>query len=379
MKEIFPIYFDYASTTPVAEEVIEEMSPYFKDQFGNASSQHLYGKNASNAVKLASERVAKLINANPSEIIFTSGATESINTILKGIFEEKVSERPRIVTVTTEHKAVIDTCKYLEEAGADVQYVKVNIEGQIDWVDLKEKLNEETCLLCVMTVNNETGVIHPIKELCELAHKYGALFFTDATQAFGKIHIDVQELNIDFLCFSGHKIYAPKGIGGLYVKYSKSFAPLIHGGGHQKGFRSGTLNVPLIVAMGKSAELASNNMQKDFKRIEVLRDEFENSLMKKDNIKINGNLKKRSPYISNIQLLKWKDAEQFILQNQKEVAVAMGSACNAAVMEPSHVLKAMGLSDDDVNKSIRISFGNAIEKSTLKTIIKVIRNNAQRY
>jgi cysteine desulfurase len=348
-----PVYLDYAATTPVDPRVLEAMLPYFAEHFGNAASTtHIYGEIAKKAVDKGRKQVADLINANPEEIIFTSGSTESINMALKGLFWANAGKRRHIITVKTEHKAVLDTCDWLEEIGAEVTYLDVDEEGIINWDQYEQALLEEPLLVCVMYANNETGVIQEIAKIAEMAHKYGALFFTDATQAFGKIPIDIEQEAIDMLCFSAHKIYGPKGVGGLYVKKGVKLIPLIHGGGHQGGLRSGTLNVPGIVGLGKAASISIDEMDANYNKIKVLRDSFEQKLLQMGRIKINGKVDQRLPNISNIELIN-EDAENFLVKNKREIALSAGSACNSEVISISHVLNAMGLMK---HNSIRLSF-----------------------
>ncbi len=348
-----PLYLDYAATTPVDPRVLEAMLPYFTEHFGNAASTtHIHGEIARKAVENGRQQVAGLINARPEEIIFTSGSTESINMALKGLFWANSGKRRHIITVKTEHKAVLDTCAWLEEIGAEVTYLDVDEEGIINWDQYEKALEDDPMLVSVMHANNETGVIQEISKISKMAHEYGALFFTDATQSFGKVPIDVLQENIDMLCFSAHKIYGPKGIGGLYLKKGIKLVPLVHGGGHQWGGRAGTLNVPGIVGLGEAALIAKVEMYDHYKTVKKIKDNFEKQLNGGGQIKINGKLNQRSPYILNFQLLK-SSPDQFILNNRRFLAVSNGSACNSEVMEISHVLKAMGLFK---NSSIRVSF-----------------------
>jgi len=353
-----PIYLDYASTTPVDPRVLEEMLPYFTDRFGNAaSSSHLHGEIARKAVERAKAQIADLIKAKDDEIYFTSGATESINLVLKGLVEQHREKRNHIVTVSTEHKAVIDTCAYLETIGTEVDYVNVDYDGIIDWDELANTIRDDTLLVCVMYANNETGVVQDIPKMAELAHINGAFFFTDATQAFGKIPINVYKEEIDLLAFSSHKIYGPKGVGGLFIRDNIKIAAQIHGGGHQQGVRSGTLNSPLIVGAGASARIAKQVMLTESEGLRKLRDQFEQRLISEDKISVNGHIQKRLPNISNIQLMEWEDAEEFILQNRNSISVSTGSACNSEVLEYSHVLRQMGRNENQLRTSIRISYG----------------------
>lgn len=361
-----PIYLDYAATTPVDPRVVEEMLPWFTEQFGNAASRtHSYGWDAEKAVKKSREQIAYLIGARPEEIIFTSGATEAINLAIKGLFEANREQRDHIITVSTEHKAVLDTCKYLETKGASVTYLPVQKSGLISLSDLEEAISERTLLVSVMYANNETGVIQPIREIAEIAHQYGAYFMTDATQAVGKIPIDVVTDGIDLMSFSGHKLYGPKGVGALYVKsqYPKiKITPIIHGGGHERGMRSGTLNVPGIVGFGKACEIYKTEMMGESERLEKLRDEMEEELCKIDGVSINGKDAPRIPNISNVKF-EGIDGEALIMAIRDELSLANGSACTSAEILPSHVLMAMFDNEDIAYSSVRISLGRFFEES----------------
>jgi cysteine desulfurase len=367
------IYFDNNATTPIDNRVLDAMLPFLTDNFANASSKHHFGISVNEAVKNARVKVADLIGAEENEIIFTSGSTEAINIALKGVAESYSAKGKHIVTVSTEHYAVIDTCKHLECRGYEVTYLTVSKEGLIDLSELKNSLRADTILVCVMYVNNETGVIQPIKEIALLAHLVGALFMTDATQAVGKIEIDVDALGIDLLCMSGHKMYAPKGVGALFVRQRMNrvkLSALIHGGGHEKGLRSGTLNVPGIVALGKACEISQQEMKKDAERISSLRNELENELLKIEGTFVNGKTENRIFNTTNI-CFSGSDANVMI-GRMKNVAVSNGSACTAAVIEPSHVLTAMGFSDDDAFASIRFSLGKFNVENEVKEVVKII-------
>ncbi len=366
------IYLDYASTTPVDERVVREMLPYFSECYGNAASNsHLYGDKARKAILKAQSRIASLIGANASEIYFTSGATESINLALKGAYFANRDKGNHMITVKTEHKAVLDTCKYLEDIGADITYLDVNRKGLIDISELEKNIKETTILACIMYVNNETGVIQNIEAIGNLCTENDVLFMSDGTQAFGKIHTDIQNQNIDLLCFSGHKIYAPKGIGGIYVRDGVQLQMQMHGGGHQNKLRSGTLNVPGIVALGMASKIAREKIDKEYNRIKQLQKLFENTLLNKNKARINASINNRSPYISNIQLI-GQEADDFILKNRNKIAIATGSACNSEVIEPSHVLKAMGLNKKECDSSIRVSYGSETKISDIEYLLSII-------
>ena len=361
-------YFDYNSTTPIDPRVLEAMLPFLKENFANPSSTHHFGQSIHEKVKQAREQIADFINAEPNELIFTSGATEAINIAIKGISESYSNKGKHIITVSTEHKAVLDTCKDLERKGFEVTYLPVLTNGLIDLEELKKNIRPDTILVSVMYVNNETGVIQPIKEIAKLAHEKGTFFMTDATQAVGKIEIDVNDLCIDLLCFSGHKIYAPKGIGALYVRNKTKLSPQIHGGGHEQGLRSGTLNVPGIITLAKACEIASEEMALNQRNISALRDKLETQLLNVPDASLNGDSENRIFNTTNI-CFKGQDAN-VLIGRMKNIAVSNGSACSSAVVEPSHVLKAMGLSDEDAFASLRFSFGKYNNSSEITNVIK---------
>ena len=378
-----PIYLDYNATTPVDKRVLETMLPYFTEKFGNASSRtHAFGWVAEGAVKLAREQVAKLIHCIDQEIIFTSGATEAINLAIKGVWENYQAKGKHIITVKTEHKAVLDSCKSLEVKGAEITYLSVDREGLIDIEELKNALKPETILVAVMYANNETGVIQPIKKIAELVHANNSIFMCDATQAVGKININVEEEHIDLMCLSAHKFYGPKGVGALYVRRKDprvTLFPQIDGGGHERGLRSGTLNVTGIVGLGKACEIAEQEMWDDSARISRLRTKLEQHLCDLGNVFINGSTKHRMFNVTNIIFQGVRS--ETLINKMPTIAVAMGSACTSAIAEPSHVLKAMGLSEEDAYSSVRFSLGKytteieineAIE--TVSGAVKEIRN-----
>lgn len=373
MKQNGLIYIDNNATTPVDKRVFDAMLPFLMDNFANASSTHHFGISANETVKKARVQVADLIGAEESEIVFTSGSTESINIALKGVAINYSAKGRHIITVSTEHPAVLDTCLYLESNGYEITYLQVSKDGLIDLNQVQNSLRSDTILVCVMYVNNETGVIQPIKEVAYLAHKAGAFFMTDATQAVGKIEINVDDLGIDLMCLSGHKIYGPKGIGALYVRQHNNKVKLsafIHGGGHEKGLRSGTLNVPGIVALGKACEIAKHEMKQDAERITTLRNELENELLKIGRTFINGNHGNRIFNTTNI-CFQGRDAS-VIIGKMKNVAVSNGSACASAVIKPSHVLTAMDIAEDDALGSIRFSLGKFNTLAEVKEVVKII-------
>ncbi|MGV3539321.1 MAG: IscS subfamily cysteine desulfurase, partial [Rufibacter sp.] len=343
------------ATTPMDPRVLEAMLPYFTNHFGNAASRnHPFGWAAEEAVDYAREQIAALINCNPKELIFTSGATESDNLAIKGVFEMYASKGNHIITATTEHKAVLDTCKHLEKLGAEVTYLQVNREGLIDLQELEAAITDKTILISIMYGNNEVGVVQPIREIGRIAKKHGVLFFSDATQAVGKIPVDVEADGIDLMAFSGHKMYGPKGVGALYVRRKNPRVKVtaqMDGGGHERGMRSGTLNVPGIVGLGKACEICRTDMESDTARIVAMRDRLERELLTMEESYLNGNKESRLPHVSNISF-KYVEGEG-LMMGVKDIAVSSGSACTSASLEPSYVLKAMGLSDDLAHSSLR--------------------------
>jgi cysteine desulfurase len=365
---------DYNATTPVDKRVLEAMLPYFSDKFGNAASRtHAFGWIAEDAVKTAREQVADLINCTAQEIVFTSGATEAINLAMKGVWDNYQAKGKHIITVETEHKAVLDTCKSLEKKGAEVTYLSVDREGIIDLNQLKAALRPETILVAVMFVNNETGVMQPIRQIAELTHKNNSIFMCDATQAAGKINCDVEEEQIDLLCMSAHKLYGPKGVGALYVRRKRprvTLAAQIDGGGHERGLRSGTLNVPGIVGFGAACALAKEEMWGDSARISRLRTRLEQLLCDIGNVYINGSIKNR---LFNVSSITFKGIRsETLISKLPNLAVAMGSACTSAVAEPSHVLKAMGLSDEDSYGTVRFSLGKYTTAEEVEEVVELV-------
>ena len=354
------IYFDFNATTPCDSRIVDEMLPYFTRHFGNAASRtHAYGWLAEEAVAIGRERVARLIAADPTEIIFTSGATESVNLALQGVYDTYKLKGRHIITYQTEHKAVLDTCAYLEKQGASVTYLPVNSNGMPDLSVLEESIKNDTILIAAMYANNETGVVFPIKEMAAITKKKGILFFSDATQAAGKIPVNVLNDDIDLLALSAHKMYGPKGVGALYVRRKNprvKLSPLLYGGGHEKGLRSGTLNVPGIVGLGKACEIAAIEMKADSIRIKQLRDLLLDGLLELDHTNLNGDKTHLLPHVANVSF-DIPAAAQLIGQLSKYMAVSSGSACTSASAEPSHVLKGMGLKDELAIGSIRFSLG----------------------
>ena len=372
-----PIYLDNSATTPVDPRVMEAMIPYFTEKFGNAASRsHPFGWVAEEAVDYAREQVAKLINADPKEIIFTSGSTEANNLALKGVFEMYREKGNHIITVTTEHKCILDTAKHIDKLGGEITYISVNDEGELNLEELEAAITPKTILISVMYANNEIGVIHPIKEIAAIAKKHNVLFHTDATQAAGKVPIDVQAEGIHLLSMSAHKMYGPKGIGALYVRRKNPRVKVtaqIDGGGHERGMRSGTLAVPGIVGFGAACEINKNEMYDEAARLSKLRDKLENALLELEEVQVNGNRQHRLPHITNISF-KWVEGEGLMMAFNKDIAVSSGSACTSASLEPSYVLKALGLGDELAHSSIRFSLGRFTTEDQIDYTVKRVKD-----
>lgn len=369
------IYLDYNATTPVDERVMAKILPFFSLQFGNAASAHPMGRKAHEAVENARRLIALNIGADPSEILFTSGATESCNLAIKGCFEAYSSKGRHIITVRTEHPAVLDTCSWLENKGAAITYLPVNKAGLVDLAALEAAIRPETILVAVMAANNETGVIQPIRQIGELCHEKGVLFFTDATQALGKLPIHVQEDQIDIMAFSGHKIYGPKGIGGLFVRRKGPRVRLmaqLQGGGHEKGMRSGTLNVPGIVGMAEALSLFDDQEMERLQTLQTLRDRLEKSLTALPDVMANTDTgQPRLGHVTNLRFEGIAGKRLLGLLNP-DIAVSSGSACSTASNEPSHVLIAMGLTEHEAQSSIRLSLGRFTTEQEITTTIQKI-------
>ena len=372
-----PVYLDNNATTPMDPRVLEAMLPYFVEKFGNAASRnHPFGWVAEEAVDYAREQVAKLIGASEKEIIFTSGATESDNLAIKGVFEMYKEKGNHIITNVTEHKAVLDACKHVEKLGGKVTYLGVKEDGLIDLAELEAAMTPETILVSIMYGNNEIGVIQPIKEIAAIAHKHGALMMTDAVQAVGKIPVDVNADGIDLLALSAHKIYGPKGVGALYVRRKGPRVKVtaqMDGGGHERGMRSGTLNVPGIVGLGKACELCMQEMESEAKRLSVLRDKLQAELTVLEESYVNGNQEHRLPHVANISF-KYVEGEGLMMA-MKDLAVSSGSACTSASLEPSYVLKSLGLSDDLAHSSIRFGLGRFTTEEEVDYAIEVTKKS----
>jgi cysteine desulfurase len=347
-------YWDYAASTPMDIRVFEAMTPYFIESFANPNSNHVFGKTANEAVDISRKNVARLINANVNQIIYTSGSTESINLVLKGYVEANKEKGNHIITTKIEHKAVINTCEFLESKGYEVTYLDVNSNGLIDINQLEDSISDKTVLICIMLVNNETGVIEDLKNITKIAHRYGVPVFSDSTQAVGKIFVDVNDIDIDFMCFSGHKINGPKGIGVLFKKEFLNIEPLFHGGNQERNIRPGTLNVPGIVGIGKACEIIYH----EFDKIKSLKEQTKKEIIELFNSNKWGveNFQNVSkvPNIISIKLINDIDAEDFLIINRNNFAASTGSACNSNIIEPSHVIKALFI-EDEQDKIIRIS------------------------
>lgn len=370
------IYLDNNSTTPCDPRVVDTMVPYFFEHPGNAASRsHPYGWEAEDAVDRARGQIADLINASPKEIIFTSGATESDNLALKGVIEMYSRKGNHIITLKTEHKAVLDSCHKIEKAGGEVTYLDVKRNGLVDLEELKAAIKENTVLISIMWANNETGVIQPMKEIGEICKEKGILFFSDATQAVGKIPVDPREVGVHLMAFTGHKMYGPKGVGALYVSRKNPRVKVtaqIDGGGHERGMRSGTLNVPAIVGFGKAAELAKNEMAEDAKRLSALRDKLESQLTSQlEEVYINGAVESRMPHVTNLSF-KHVEGEGLMMTFNQNIAVSSGSACTSASLEPSYVLIALGLGDDLAHSSIRFSLGRFTTEEEVDMAVKML-------
>src|SRR5437016_8428928 len=355
-----PIYFDNHATTPTDPRVVDAMLPYFTQQFGNAASRnHSFGWEAEKAVDEARKKIADLIRATPKEIVFTSGATESDNLAIKGVAEMYAKKGNHIITVATEHKAVLDTCKKLEKHGYRVSYLPVKGDGLVDLDMLRDAITDKTVLITLMYANNEIGVIQPIREIGKIAHEKGVLFHTDGVQATGKVPLNVSQDNIDLMSMSAHKIYGPKGVGALYVRRKSPRVQItaqMDGGGHERGMRSGTLNVPSIVGMGEACGICQQEMPEESKRLRHLRDKLRSTFERElDEVFINGSMEHRLPHNLNMSFA-YVEGES-LLMGINDVAVSSGSACTSATLEPSYVLKALGVGDDLAHTSIRFGLG----------------------
>lgn len=381
MTQRQPIYLDYAATCPVDQRVVDTMLPYFTEHYGNAASRtHRYGWTAEEAVETAREEIAKTIGADSKEIVFTSGATESDNLAIKGVADYLADKGDHVITVVTEHKAVLDAAKHLERSGKRVTYLGVGTDGRISLDELRDAIEDKTVLVSVMFANNETGVIQDVEAIGKICREHKVLFFTDAVQAFGKVPIDVNEMNIDLMAISAHKIYGPKGVGALYVRRRRPrvrLSPQIHGGGHERGNRSGTLNVPSIVGFGEAARLARVGMADEAGRTFELREYLRKRLTEEiPKSVVNGSLEHRLPGTLNISF-HYVEGES-LLMGLKDVAVSSGSACTSASLEPSYVLRAMGLNDELAHSSLRITIGRHTTRAELDYVADLLKAQVER-
>jgi len=376
MAEPRMIYFDNNSTTPTDPRVVEAMLPYFYEMPGNAASRnHPFGWQAEKAVDTARDQIADLLKVAPKEIIFTSGATEADNLALKGVYEMYARKGNHIITVSTEHKAVLDSCSKIEKMGGEVTYLNVKSDGIIDLAELEAAITDKTILISIMWANNETGVIQPMKEIGAICEKHGVLFMSDATQAVGKIPTYPKEVGVHLMAFTGHKMYGPKGVGCLYVNRKNPRVKVtaqMDGGGHERGMRSGTLNVPAIAGMGKAAAIAKEEMEAEAVRLAGLRDKLEKGLCEIEETYINGNVENRMPHVTNISF-KHVEGEGLMMTFNQSLAVSSGSACTSASLEPSYVLVALGLGDDLAHSSIRFSLGRFTTEEEVDLTIAALK------
>ncbi len=367
------IYLDNAASTQVHEKVVDEMIPYFREQFGNPSSIHKYGRLASMAVQNARKRISALINAEPKEILLTSGGTESNNTALYGIIYKNRGKH--IITSSIEHDAILEPCKSLEEEGFQVTYLPVDKYGLVDLDDVRNAVSADTCLISIMFANNEVGTIQPIKEICKIAHVNKILMHTDAVQAIGKIPIDVEDLGIDLLSISSHKINGPKGIGALYIKSGTNLDPLILGGGQENGLRSGTENVPNIVGFGKACQLAKDNMEQNERHFRKLSTNLTTKVLQEiPYVTFNGHPEKRIPNNTHFTFLGVNGEDLIIKLDENGVAASTGSACSVRIQKASHVLKAMGFSHEQVTGSLRLTIGTANTEKEIDGTVEILKN-----
>jgi len=374
------IYLDHNATTPVDPRVVEAMLPYFTEKFGNAASEHVYGIEAKRAVDKAREQIAAVINARPEEIIFTSGATESDNIALFGVAEKYADKGDHIITCVTEHKAVLDCCKQLEKMGKRVTYLPVDQYGLVDPDDVRRAITPQTILISIMAANNEIGTLAPLKEIGAIAKEHEILFHTDAAQMVGHLPVDVQAMNIDAISLSAHKVYGPKGIGALYRRRSNprvKLEPRIYGGGHERGIRSGTLNVPAIVGFGEALEIASREMESDAARFRAWTQQVYQRLAEKiDGVQLNGHPTRRLPNNLNASL-PGIDGKALVM-NLRDVAISTGSACTSASVEPSHVILALGFGEERAHNAIRIGVGRFNDDEQINLAISKIAKSVQR-
>ncbi len=374
-----PIYLDYQATTPIDPRVVEVMIKVMREDFGNPHSRsHSYGWKAEELVEIARKQVADLIGADPKEIFFTSGATESNNIAIKGVARFNFPKKNHIITVATEHKCVINSARDLEQEGFDITFLPVQKNGLIDLKELENAITDKTSIVSVMTVNNEIGVIQPIKEIGELCRKKGVFFHTDGAQAFGKIAVNVDELNIDLMSISGHKIHGPKGIGAIYIRRKPRvrIKPLFSGGGQERGIRSGTLATSLVVGLGEAARLAKEEMSANYAHVKKLSDKFYNAIMEIPNVYLNGDRYKR--FVGNLNFSFAGIEGESMIMAIKDLAVSSGSACTSSSLEPSYVLHALGLTEDLAHTSIRFGIGKFTTEEEIDYAIKVVKEKVDK-
>ncbi|OGL51751.1 MAG: cysteine desulfurase NifS [Candidatus Schekmanbacteria bacterium RIFCSPLOWO2_02_FULL_38_14] len=371
MKKVY--YFDYNATTPVHSEVLEAMMPFFKESYGNPSSVHTFGRETRAAVDSAREMVAKILGADASEIVFTSCGSESNNLVLKGLVSFHCKAKNHIITSCIEHPAILSTCSFLEESGYRITYLPVNENGRINLSELKEAITDQTLIISIMHGNNEIGVIQPISEIGGIAGKNGVFFHTDAVQTVGKIPIDVNKINVDFLSLSAHKFYGPKGAGALYVRRGIDMHPLIHGGHQEKSRRAGTENVAGIVGLGKACEIAMRDMDEEFRHLVSLKEKFCKGLMEKiPKIRINCSYENCMPNTLNVGFLAIEGESLLINLDLKGIAVSTGSACSSGSVEPSHVLRAIGVPVGYIQGSLRFSFGRFTTSEDIDYLLEIL-------
>lgn len=364
---------DYASTTPVDPEVVKAMLPYFAEYFGNASSLHSFGRDARKALDDSRAVVAKSLNADFDEIFFTSSGTEADNLAIKGVaFANKEGGKNHIITSGIEHHAVLNPCEYLKGNGFNVSYVPVDKYGIVNPADIENSITEKTCLVSIMHANNEIGTIEPVSDIGKIAREHGIAFHTDAVQTFGKIPIDVEKFNTDLMSISGHKLHGPKGVGALYVRKGTMIEPLIHGGGHERGLRSGTENIPGIAGLAKAVEVAQENMEEEAKRLTALRDGLIRGVLDIKDSGLNGHPTKRLPNNANFCFLKSEGESMLLMLDARGISVSTGSACSSRSLEPSHVLKAIGLKPEEIHGSLRLTLGKYNTKEDIDYVLEVI-------
>jgi len=376
------IYMDYAASTPVDDEVLKEMLPYFQKNYGNPSSIHFFGREASKAIENARAQVANLVDCSPEEIVFTSGGTESDNLAIKGVSylnkEKRGGKGYNIITCAIEHPAVLETCKYMEKQGFNVKFLPVDRYGFIDPKELEESISKDTFLVTIMFANNEIGTIEPMDEIGKITKKHGVLLHTDAVQAVGKVPIDVNKLNIDLLSMSGHKIYGPKGVGAIYIRKGVKLEPLAHGGGHEKGLRSSTLNTPGIVGLGKACELGKKRFDKDIANMKNLRDILIKNVLKIEESFLNGHPEKRLVNNAHFRFFAIEGESLNLMLDDKGISAATGSACSSKKLKPSHVLLGIGLKPEEAHGSIRLSVGRLSTKEEVEYVSDVLPEIVQK-